>query len=150
MKKISLVAASLSLLAAPAFAGDPEAGEQAFGQCQTCHVVANEDGEVLAGRNARNGPNLYGIVGRQAGTVDGFRYQRSIVQAGEEGLVWDEDSLVPYLLAPPGFLTETLGSRARSGMSHRVRSEDQARDIVAFLAQFGAPADDAMDEDGED
>ncbi len=147
MKKLSLAAASLSLLAAPAFAGDPAAGEAAFGQCQTCHVVATEDGEVLAGRNARSGPNLYGIVGRQAGTVDGFRYQASIVQAGEEGLVWDEENLVPYLLNPPGFLTETLGSRARSGMSHRVRTEDQARDLVAFLAQFGAaPAEEEAED----
>ncbi len=147
MKKLSLAASGLLLLAAPAFAGDPAAGEQAFGQCQTCHVVQDDDGEILAGRRAQQGPNLYGIVGRQAGSVDGFRYQASIVQAGEEGLVWDEENLVPYLINPPAFLTETLGSRARSGMSHRVRSEDQARDIVAFLAQFGAaPAEEEAED----
>ena len=150
MKKLSLAAASLSLLAAPALAGDPAAGEAAFGQCQTCHIVADADGEVLAGRAGRQGPNLYGIIGRQAGTVEGFRYQASIVQAGEEGLVWDEENLVPYLVNPQDFLRETLDDRrARSGMTHRVRTEEQARDLVAFLAQFGAePA--AEEEAAED
>ncbi|MGY6536091.1 MAG: c-type cytochrome [Pararhodobacter sp.] len=151
MKRLFLAAATLSLGAAPALAGDPAAGEAAFNQCQTCHVVANEEGEVLAGRAGRQGPNLYGIIGRTAGTVEGFRYQASLVQAGEEGLVWDEENLVPYLLNPQDFLRETLDDRrARSGMTHRVRNEDMARDLVAFLAQFGeAPAAEDGGDDEE-
>ena len=139
MKRLAPGIAALALTALPAWAGDPAAGEAAFSQCQTCHVVQNDDGDVLAGRNGRQGPNLYGIVGRTAGTVEGFRYQNSIVEAGEEGLVWDTENLVPYLLDPQGFLRETLdNNRARSGMTHRVRNEDQSRDLVAFLAQFGS------------
>ena len=146
MKRLAPGVAALTLLAAPALAGDPAEGEAAFGQCQTCHVVQNEDGDILAGRNGRQGPNLYGIVGRTAGSLEGFRYQNSIVQAGEEGLVWDEESLVAYILNPQDYLREVLDDRrARSGMVHRVRAEDQAQDIVAFLAQFGAH--DAEDED---
>lgn len=152
MRKLFFFAAALTVGAAPALAGDVEAGEAAFNQCQTCHIVANEEGEVLAGRAGRQGPNLYGVVGRQAGTVEGFRYQAAIVQAGEEGLVWDEENLVPYLLNPQQFLRDTLDDRrARSGMSHRVRAEDQAADIVAFLAQFGtAPAEDETEEAAAD
>lgn len=151
MKHHLLAAAALSLCAAPAFAGDPAAGESAFNQCQTCHVVENPAGEVLAGRAGRQGPNLYGVVGRQAGTVEGFRYQASIVEAGEQGLVWDEENLVPYLINPQDFLRETLDDRrARSGMTHRVRSEDMAHDLVAFLAQFGAQDDDDAEEEAAD
>lgn len=145
MKHSILAAAVLALSAAPALAGDPAAGEAAFNQCQTCHVVENPAGEVLAGRAGRQGPNLYGVVGRQAGTVEGFRYQAAIVEAGEQGLIWTEETLVPYLLNPQDFLRETLNDRrARSGMSHRVRNEDMARDLVAFLGQFGS------DENGEE
>ncbi|SHI83099.1 cytochrome c [Palleronia salina] len=131
-----------ALLSAPAWAeshvsGDAAAGESVFNQCQTCHVVQNEDGETLAGRNGRQGPNLYGVVGRQAGTED-FRYGDSIVEAGEAGLVWDEESLTAYLQDPTGYLREYLDdSRARGKMSYRVRSEEDAKDVIAFLAQYG-------------
>lgn len=81
MKKFTL-AAALSVLAAPVFAdghaptvGDAAAGEEQFNrQCVACHVVADASGEVLAGRNAKTGPNLYGIAGRTLGAVEDFRY----------------------------------------------------------------------------
>lgn len=151
MRLTLLAVAALSLGAAPALAGDPAAGETAFGQCQTCHVVQNPAGDILAGRAGRQGPNLYGIIGRQAGTVEGFRYQAAIVRAGEEGLVWDAENLVPYLVNPQDFLRETLDDRrARSGMTHRVREEGMARDLVAFLAQFGEPPAEEEAEEAEE
>ena len=57
MNKVSLALAA-SLLAAPAFAGghasgDAAAGEKLFNQCQSCHVVQDDDGNTLAGRNAK-------------------------------------------------------------------------------------------------
>ncbi len=144
-------ALTLSLTSGAALAGDIESGASAFqSQCQNCHNVMNEEGDVLAGRpNVRTGPNLYGIIGRQAG-IEEFRYGASLVEAGEEGLVWDEEEMVAYLLDPQGYLRERLDSnRARSQMSFRVRDEATARDVIAFLAQFGAPAEDEA-EDGAD
>jgi len=133
----ALVGAVVTLAPLAATAGDPVAGGTAFSQCQSCHVVVNEAGETLAGRNARTGPNLYGVVGRQAGTVDGFRYGDSIVQAGTAGLVWDEETMVAYLLNPNTFLRGYLNNnRARGNMSFQVRAEGQARDLYAFLATF--------------
>lgn len=142
--RMILAAAAAALTAAPALAaGDPAKGEKLFGQCQTCHVVQNAEGETLAGRNARTGPNLYGIIGRQAGSIEGFRYQASLVKAGEEGLIWDEAELTAYLINPPEYLKARLGDpRARSGMSHRVRNEGDAADLAAFLATF-SPAPEA-------
>ena len=150
---LSALAIGGAMATAPmaALAGDPAAGEAAFSQCQACHVVQNEAGETLAGRNARQGPNLYGVVGRQAGTVEGFRYGPSIVEAGEEGLVWDEESMVAYLGNPNAFLRDFLDNpRARGNMAFQVRNEDQARDLYAFLATFSAAEDDAEEDEGED
>jgi len=142
MNKISIFLAAGGMLAAPAFAGshasgDAAAGEGKFNQCQTCHIVQNDDGETLAGRNAKTGPNLYGIAGRSAGTVDGFRYSKSMVEAGETGLVWDEASFVAYIQDPTGNLREVLDdSKARGKMSYKVRSEEDALNLWAFIVSL--------------
>jgi cytochrome c len=145
--KLSAALSAFALFAAtlPAHAADPEAGAAAFAsQCATCHVVQNEAGEVLAGRNARQGPNLYGVVGRVAGSVDGFRYGASLVEAGTGGLVWDEAQLASYLKDPTDFLKTTLGNnRARSQMAQRVRKDEDAVNLAAFLATFSPAAAEA-------
>jgi cytochrome c len=128
------------MLAAPAFAqeGDAAAGEAAFSQCATCHAIVDDAGTLIAGRaNVRTGPNLYGVVGRQAGSLEGFRYRPDIVAAGEGGLVWDAEKITAYLQDPGGFLTETLGKNARSGMAYQVRDPAEAANIAAFLAMHG-------------
>jgi len=137
-------AVAISMAAHSAFAdghagsGDPAAGEAAFNQCQTCHVVVNDEGETLAGRNARTGPNLYGVVGRPAGSNEGFRYSKFMVEAGEAGLVWDEETMVAYLLDPTKFLREFLDdNRARGQMAFRVRKEEDAANLYSFLATIG-------------
>ncbi len=154
LKGAAAAALAMALTSFAAHAGDPEAGLQAFqSQCANCHNVIDDDGEVIAGRpQVRTGPALYGVIGRQAGTVDGFRYGASLVQAGDDGLIWDTENMVPYLLDPVSFLRETLDDRrARSQMSFRVRNEDTANDIIAFLAQFSEvdEAEEAEEDAGE-
>ncbi|MEM7489200.1 MAG: cytochrome C [Pseudomonadota bacterium] len=139
MSRLTIAA---TLLAAPAFAdghasGDAAAGESAFRQCQSCHVAESPDGEVVAGRAARTGPNLYGVAGRTAGMVEDFRYSDIMIEAGEGGLVWDEENFVAYLQDPTGHLQEVTGSDGRGKMAYRVRAEDDAVNLYAFLAQFG-------------
>lgn len=146
-KPMSAVAAAALTVAAPLAAhaqveasGDPAAGEEAFSQCVSCHVVEGPDGETLAGRGAQTGPNLYGVVMRQAGVVEDFRYSDSMVEAGEQGMVWDEANFAPYLQDPTGHLREVLDDRrARGKMTYRLRGgEEEALNIYAYLAQFGA------------
>ena len=144
-RTIKLAAAALALSAPAAFAdghaasGDAAAGEAAFRQCIACHVVVNEAGETLAGRNARTGPNLYGIAGADAGAVEGFRYSGSMAAAAEAGLVWNEETFVAYSMDPTGFLREFLGDNgARGSMSFRVRSEDDALNLYAYIASLAA------------
>lgn len=151
MKSAIALGASLALAPMTALAGDPAAGEQAFNQCQACHVVQNEEGEVLAGRNGRQGPNLYGVIGRQAGIIEGFRYGNSIVEAGEQGLIWDEETFIAYVMNPNGFLREYLdNNRARGNMAFQVRSDEAAADLYAFLATFSPMDEDADEDDAEE
>jgi cytochrome c len=126
------------LLAGSHITGDAGDGESVFRQCQACHVVANEAGETLAGKNAKTGPNLYGVAGRTAGTGEGFDYSDSMVAAGEAGLVWDETNFVAYVADPTGFLREYLDDKgARGAMSFKVRKPDDATNVYAYIASLG-------------
>ncbi|MFN4057170.1 MAG: c-type cytochrome [Roseinatronobacter sp.] len=147
--RVAISAFALAAATLPAHAADPEAGAGAFAsQCASCHVVQNEAGEVLAGRNARQGPNLYGVIGRQAGSVEGFRYGASLVEAGTAGLIWDEEQIVSYLKDPTDFLKTTLGNnRARSQMAQRVRKDEDAVNLAAFLATFSPAVEEEAAEE---
>lgn len=145
MKKILITAGAL-MLATPALSdghealqGDADAGADKFKrQCVACHVVQNEEGETLAGRNARTGPNLYGVAMRQLGAVEDFRYSKAIMEAGEQGMIWDEANFVGYVQDPTGWLREVLeDSSARGKMAYKVREEEDAYDIYAYLASLG-------------
>ncbi|MFO7854836.1 MAG: c-type cytochrome [Paracoccaceae bacterium] len=134
MKILAALAALGLLVTVPAVeAADVAAGEKAFAKCKSCHMIEG-GGETIV-RGGKVGPNLYGIVGKQAGSIEGFRYGDSLVEAGEKGLVWDEASLADYITDPREFLSEYLGGSARSKMSYKLRSG--AEDVAAYLAQFG-------------
>lgn len=122
---------ALTLLAAPAFAeGDAAKGEKTFKKCKSCHMIKNGDDIIFKG--GKTGPNLYGVVGRQAGTGEGFKYGKSIVEAGEKGLVWDEASIVAFTTDPKSFLKEYLDDgSAKSKMSYKLKKG--AEDVVAYL-----------------
>jgi cytochrome c len=140
MKQLTLVAV-LALMSAPAIAQDIEAGQEQFErQCVACHVVVNEAGETLAGRNAQTGPNLYGVVGRTPGTYPDFEYGDGMIAYGETGAVWEEENFVAYVQDPTDFLRTALDDRrARGKMAFQVRDAQQAADIYAYLASL-APA----------
>jgi cytochrome c len=139
------LALGMTALSAPAFAeahlaasGDVDAGERAFRQCQSCHVVVNDDGETLAGRRAMTGPNLYNVSGRTAGAIEDFRYSDLLETAGEQGVIYDEETFVAYLLDPTGYMQEVTGTDERGKMSYRVRDEQDAIDLYAYLKSLGS------------
>ena len=145
MKRLSILASAAALLATPVLAdghatGDAEAGERAFRQCISCHVVVDAEGETLAGRNARTGPNLWGIHGRTIGGVEDFRYSSGLTALMESEMMWDEAAFVGYVQDPTGWIRETTGdSSLRGAMSFRVRSEEDALNLYAYLVSLGGP-----------
>lgn len=129
MIKLLTATATLMALATPSFAADAAKGEKDFRSCKACHAITNGDEVIYKG--GKVGPNLYGIVGRQAGSLEGFKYGPDLIAAGEAGLIWDEEKLLGFVNDPKGFLTQELGEKARSKMTFKKKD---ASDIVAFLA----------------
>lgn len=123
---------AMTFAAAPAFAeGDAAAGEKTFNKCKSCHMIVSDDGTEIV-KGGRTGPNLYGVIGRQAGTAD-FRYGDSLVAAGDAGLVWDAENLAEYTVDPRAFLRAYLDdSKAKSKMAYKLRSGGE--DVAAYLA----------------
>jgi cytochrome c len=117
MTTLSLAAAVLLGTAGPAFAdGDAAAGEKVFRKCQACHVVQEGVNRV--------GPSLYGIIGRDAGTVDGFRYSKAMA---ESGITWTEDQISAYLEDPRGVVKGTR--MAFAGL----KDEQDRLDVIAYI-----------------
>ena len=146
--KLKLTAV-LALLAAPAFAqdaaaptGDAAAGEKVFAKCQTCHTIANEAGEVLAGKGSKTGPNLYGLPGRVAGTYPEFKYGESLAKLGEMGFKWNEADFVQYVADPTKFLQEKEDDKKAKGkMMFKLPKEEDAKNVYAYIASLSpAPA----------
>lgn len=103
--------------------GDAEKGERVFRKCQACHMV---------GPDAKNrvGPVLTGVVGREAGAVDDFKYSDSLLEMAEGGLTWDVESLDAFLLKPKDFMSGTKMSFAG------LRKDEDRADVIAYLASF--------------
>jgi cytochrome c len=73
------------------------------------------------------GPFLNDIIGRKAGTVEGFSYSEANKQAGAKGLVWTEDVLFKYLENPLAFMPGT--KMAFAGL----KDPQDRKDLIAFL-----------------
>jgi len=105
---------------------DPElvaAGEKVFRQCKACHQVGD-------GAKNRVGPQLNGVMGRTIGGVEDFRYSKTMAAMGEEGQVWDEESMAAFLADPRGYVKGTK-------MSFRgLRKDDDIAAMTEYLKSF--------------
>lgn len=108
--------------AAQAQEGDATAGEKLFRKCLICHSENADE--------SRRGPALAGVVGRRAGTADGYPYSEAMRAAGVAGLVWEEEELAAFIKSPQA---KVKGSwMSFSGVS---RPKD-IRDVIAYLKQL--------------
>jgi cytochrome c len=98
-----------------------EAGRKLFARCAGCHQVGPNAGNIF-------GPQLNGVLGREAGGVAGYAYSPALKASK---LVWDERTLSAFIRDSEVVIP---GNKMRF---MNFMSEQQARDIVAYLATQG-------------
>lgn len=94
----------------------PEDGARVWNQCRACHTLDEGVNRV--------GPSLYGVVGREVGSVEGFRYSGALSEAAD---VWTLDNLAAFLENPRSFAPGN--SMAFAG----VRVEEDRAKVIAFI-----------------
>ena len=109
---------SIGLFAVQALvrADDDPNRAQFLASCGTCHSVE-------PGAAPRQGPNLYGIFGRKAGSVDGFKYSDALKTAD---WVWDEVHL-------DSWIENAQAMRPGVVMPYRQTDPANRAKVIAFL-----------------
>jgi cytochrome c len=123
LRKTLLMLAATVALTGPAWAqqGDPAKGETIFKRCAACHVVNKEQNRV--------GPHLVGLIGRKAGSVEGFKYSDAMKNAG---ITWNDAELDKYLENPKA---DIPGNKmAFPGL----KKPEERADVIAYLKQATA------------
>ena len=103
-------------------AADPQAGEAVFRKCQACHTVGE-------GAQTKLGPVLNGLIGRKAGTYEGYSYTDANKNSN---IVWDEATLAKYLKNPKAMIPGT--KMLFAGLP----KDQEIEDVIAHLKQFGS------------
>ena len=122
---LAIAAAALLATAATASAQDAENGEKVFNKCKACHAVGE-------GATNKVGPILNGVIGRKAGTLEGYAYSPALKKAGEEGLVMSEENIAKWVSGPKTFVPGNKMSFV--GLT----KEEEVKDVIAYLAKFDA------------
>jgi cytochrome c len=120
VRMMPVFAGALMLAAGTAQAGDAAKGKAVFQRCAICHTNTKGGGNGL-------GPNLFGVVGRKAGTEPGFAYSAAMKGSG---ITWTPDKLSAYVTHPSAVVP---GNRmAFAGLGN----PEQVGDVVAYLSSL--------------
>ena len=96
---------------------DPDAGAKDARKCAACHAFDE-------GGSAKLGPPLWGVIGRDIASVEGFAYSAAL--AGKEG-VWDYQTLDAFLAEPRNWAPGT--KMAFAGL----KKPEERADVILYL-----------------
>jgi cytochrome c len=109
--------AEFAALPSPYNTADYARGKRTFKLCQSCHLTAEGAGALV-------GPNLYGLFGREAGSVEGYAYSDALEDAD---FTWTPAHLDEWLTNPRAFLPGNRMSFAG------VRKPEDRLGLIAYL-----------------
>ena len=116
------LATAMALASGAAFAdGDAKKGKKVFKKCKACHTLD-------AGKH-KIGPSLAGIIGRKAGTADGFTKYKALKGAD---FVWDDDNIAEWIIDQKKFL-KGKGLPTKTSMKVKIKKEKDRKILLAYL-----------------
>lgn len=95
---------------------------QFLSSCGVCHTAEN-------GEANRQGPNLYGIIGRPAASRPDFKYSEALKTSG---FVWDEAMLDRWI-------EDAAAVRPGTIMAYRQRDAERRKLVIAYLKSLSEP-----------
>ena len=99
--------------------GDIAHGEKVFKKCSACHMVAADGKNMI-------GPNLWGVIGRNAGSITDYNYSKAMIAYGKE---WTFEEMNAYLIKPQAYIKGT--KMAFAGL----RKEKDRASVIKYLNQ---------------
>jgi cytochrome c len=121
VKTVALAGLALVLQATGATArADAKTGEEIFkNRCVTCHSLTPGLSTVA--------PDLRGVVGRKAGSLEDYRYSAALKSTD---IIWTPDTLEQWLRSPHQVATETEMSFPG------LKGEKERAAVIEFLKGF--------------
>jgi len=104
---------------------DATKGAASVKKCQSCHNFGE-------GEPNKQGPHLYGVVGRPEASVEGFAYSDALLAHNAAGDVWSYENLNAFLTKPSDYAPGT--KMAFAG----IRTAEERADILAYLQSLSA------------
>ena len=104
--------------------GDLVHGEKVFKKCSACHMVAADGKNMI-------GPNLWGVIGRQAGSVKDYKYSKAMIAYAKE---WNFEEMNAYLIKPQAYIKGT--KMAFAGLR---KEKDRASVILYMNSKSDSP-----------
>mgnify|MGYP003388993013 FL=1 len=97
--------------------GDLAHGEKVFKKCSACHMIASGGKNMI-------GPNLWGVIGRTAGSVSDYKYSKAMVAYAKQ---WNFEEMNGYLIKPQAYIKGT--KMAFAGL----RKEKDRASVILYL-----------------
>ena len=104
--------------------GDLGHGEKVFKKCSACHQIAADGKNMI-------GPNLWGVIGRTAGSISDYKYSKAMVAYAKE---WSYEEMNSYLIKPQAYIKGT--KMAFAGLR---KETDRASVILYMKSKSNSP-----------